>query len=170
MSAETLNFNSLIEQYRTKLRAYAMGFTHDEDDADDLIQDTLMKAFTYFSNFKSGTNFRAWLFTIMKNTFINNYRKATRTQGIVITEDDISANNLMHSATSNLGELKFINEDIARALHTLPPNLYEPFMKYFEGYKYHEIAEAYQMPVGTVKTRIHHARQQLKKYLKIYEI
>ncbi|HTM99484.1 MAG TPA: RNA polymerase sigma factor, partial [Pedobacter sp.] len=79
------------------------------------------------------------------------------------------SNNLVHSAARNNGELKFINEDISKALKTLPTNLYEPFIRYFEGYKYHEIAEEFNMPVGTVKTRIHHARVQLKKYLKVYE-
>jgi RNA polymerase sigma factor (sigma-70 family) len=169
MTAETLNFDSLISEYRTKLKIYAMNFTHDEDDADDLIQDTLLKAYTYFANFKPGTNFRGWLFTIMKNTFINNYRRNTRSRAIIITEEDISANNLAHSATRNEGETKFINEDIAKALKTLPANLYEPFIMYFEGYKYHEIAEEFSMPVGTVKTRIHHARLHLKKYLRVYE-
>ncbi|SFH02110.1 RNA polymerase sigma factor [Pedobacter insulae] len=169
MVVETLNFDSLIIEYRSQLKTYAMNFTRDEDDADDLIQDTLLKAFTYFANFKPGTNFRGWLFTIMKNTFINNYRRSTRSRALIITEENISSNNLAHSASRNNGELKFINEDISKALKTLPTNLYDPFIRYFEGYKYHEIAEEFDMPVGTVKTRIHHARLQLKKYLKVYE-
>ena len=75
----------------------------------------------------------------------------------------------MLSCTRNEGELKFINGDISKALKTLPDNLYEPFMRYFEGYKYHEIAEEFDMPIGTVKTRIHYARMHLKKFLKVYE-
>jgi RNA polymerase sigma-70 factor (ECF subfamily) len=169
MATETLNFDLLITEYRSKLKMYAMNFTRDEEDANDLIQDTLLKAYTYFANFKPGTNFRGWLFTIMKNTFINNYRRNTRSRALIITEENISSNNLAHSATRNNGELKFINEDISKALKTLPANLYEPFIMYFEGYKYHEIAEQFNMPVGTVKTRIHHARAHLKKYLKVYE-
>jgi len=169
MTAETLNFDSLIVEYRPKLKAYAMNFTRDEDDADDLIQDTLLKAYTYFANFKPGTNFRGWLFTIMKNTFINNYRRNARSKTLITKEENISSNNLILSATRNNGELKFINQDICKALKTLPPHLYDPFIRYFEGYKYHEVAEEYGMPVGTVKTRIHHARIHLKKYLKVYE-
>ena len=169
MTNDTLNFDSLIVEYRQKIKAYAMNFTRDEDDANDLIQDTVLKAYSYFGNFKPGTNFRGWLFTIMKNTFINNYRKNTRSRALIITEEEISSINLMHSSTRNNGELKFINQDILRALKTLPSNLYNPFMKYFEGYKYHEIADEYGIPVGTVKTRIHHARLHLRKYLKVYE-
>lgn len=169
MTTDTLSFDSMVSPYHAKLRAYALGFTNDEDNADDLLQDTLLKAFTYFGKFKPETNFRAWLFTIMKNTFINNYRRNARVQRVVSTEDEISSNQLMHSASRNYGELKFINDDISKALKTLPDNLYDPFMRYFEGYKYHEIAEEFNMPIGTVKTRIHYARMHLKKYLKVYE-
>lgn len=169
MTTDTLSFDSMVGPYHAKLKAYAMGFTNDEDNADDLLQDTLLKAFTYFGKFKPETNFRAWLFTIMKNTFINNYRRNARVQRVVSTEDEISSNQLMHSASRNNGELKFINDDISKALKTLPDNLYDPFMRYFEGYKYHEIAEEFNMPIGTVKTRIHYARMHLKKYLKVYE-
>ncbi len=168
MTVETLNFDSLIVENRVRLKNYALNFTRNEDDAEDLIQDTLLKAYSYFANFKPGTNFRGWLFTIMKNTFINNYRKTTRSRALIIKDEDISSANLMHSSSRNNGELKFINEDISKALKTLPSNLYDPFMKYFEGYKYHEIAKEYNMPVGTVKTRIHHARLHLKKFLKVY--
>jgi len=169
MTTDTLSFDSMVGPYHAKLKAYAMGFTNDEDNADDLLQDTLLKAFTYYGKFKPETNFRAWLFTIMKNTFINNYRRNARVQRVVSTEDEISSNQLMHSASRNNGELKFINDDISKALKTLPDNLYDPFMRYFEGYKYHEIAEEFNMPIGTVKTRIHYARMHLKKYLKVYE-
>lgn len=169
MTVEPLNFDSLVTAYRARLKSYAMNFTHDEEDANDLVQDTLIKAFSYFSNFKPGTNFRGWLFTIMKNTFINNYRRNSRSKALIVTEEDISSSNLAFSATRNNGELKFINEDISKALKTLPSHLFEPFMRHFEGFKYQEIAEELNMPVGTVKTRIHHARLHLKKYLKVYE-
>lgn len=169
MITETLKFETLITEYRTILRAYAMKFTRDEDDANDLMQDTLLKAFAYFANFKPGTNFKGWLFTIMKNTFINNYRRNVRKHELIVTEEDISSNNLMVSATRNTAEAGFVGRDISKALATLPPPLYNPFMRYFEGYKYHEIAKEAGLPVGTVKTRIHHARVHLKKYLKTYE-
>lgn len=169
MITETLNFESLISNYRAMLRAYALKFTQDEDDANDLMQDTLLKAYVYFANFKPGTNFKGWLFTIMKNTFINNYRKGSRKQEIIVTEEDISSTHLLMSATQNTAEASFIGKDISKALASLPPSLYSPFIRYFEGYKYHEIAEEDGLPVGTVKTRIHHARIHLRNYLKMYE-
>lgn len=165
---KTLNFESLIGPYHSKLKAYALNFTHDEDSAADLVQDTLLKAYRYYDKFKPETNFRAWLFTIMKNTFINNYRRNTRVKRVVSVEEELSSQQLAFSCSRNNGELKFINEDIAKALKALPENLYDPFMRYFEGYKYHEIAEEFDLPIGTVKTRIHHARLHLKKFLKIY--
>ena len=165
---KTFNFENLIGPYHEKLRAYAMNFTHDEDNAADLVQDTLLKAYRYYDKFMPETNFRAWLFTIMNNTFINDYRRKARVQRVVTVEEDLSSQQLMFSCSTNNGELKFINGDIAKALKTLPENLYDPFMRYFEGYKYHEIAEEFDMPLGTVKTRIHYARLHLKKFLKVY--
>ena len=85
MATESLNFDTMISPYHAKLKAYAMGFTNDEENAADLMQDTLLKAFTYCNKFKPETNFRAWLFTIMKNTFINNYRRNARVQRAVST-------------------------------------------------------------------------------------
>ena len=165
----TNDFNYQLYSYKDSLHSFAISFTRDVEDANDLVQDTMLKAINYSTHFKEGTNFKAWLYTIMKNTFINNYRRNVRSKALIITEEDISSNNLMYSSSRNEGELKFINADIAKALKTLPANLYDPFMRYFEGYKYHEIAEEFGMPVGTVKTRIHHARLQLKKYLRVYE-
>jgi RNA polymerase sigma-70 factor (ECF subfamily) len=168
MITETLNFETLIVRHQNMLRSYALKYTNDDDDANDLIQDTLLKAYVYFSTYKPGTNFRGWLLTIMKNTYINNYHRNVMKQKMILTEEKISQNNLMLTATKNSANALFINEDIFKALNTLPPSLYYPFMRYFEGYKYHEIAKESGLPVGTVKTRIHHARLVLKKYLKTY--
>lgn len=168
MINEAVDFETMVAPYHKKLKAYALNFTQDEDNASDLLQDTLLKAFSYYGKFKPETNFRAWLFTIMKNTFINDYRRKARVQRVVVVEDELSSAQLVMSCSRNEGELKFINGDIAKALKTLPENLLDPFVRYFEGYKYHEIAEEFDLPLGTVKTRIHHARLHLKKFLKVY--
>ncbi len=163
-----LEFNHLVNFHSVSLRSYALNFTKDNEDANDLVQDTLLKAITYYNKFKEGTNLKGWLFTIMKNTFINNYRRLVKTNALITQSEDISSASLSYSATKNLAESKFIMGDINKALTQLPQDYYFPFIKYFEGFKYHEIAEILHIPIGTVKTRIHVARSILKKYLKTY--
>ena len=163
-----IEFNTLVLRQATSLRSYALHFTHDADDANDLVQDTMLKAITYYNKFKEGTNLKGWLYTIMKNTFINNYRRLVKTNALITKSEDISSANLHYSAARNASDSKFVIGDINKALSTLQPEYYVPFIKYFEGFKYHEIADELQIPIGTVKTRIHVARQILKKYLKTY--
>ena len=163
-----LTFNSQICGYRASLMQSAMKFTGNNNDADDLVQDTLIKAIRYETMYKEGTNLRGWLFTIMKNTFINNYRSMLKKTAIVVTNEDLLAYPLPSCASYNQCEDKFTMEDIHKALECLQPVHAVPFLKYFEGYKYHEIADEMKIPVGTVKTRIHIARKLLKSHLKMY--
>ena len=164
-----LEFNTLVIQQADSLKLYAKNFTRDQDDANDLVQDTLLKAVTYFNNFKEGTNLKGWLYTIMKNTFINNYRRIVKTNSFITKEEEITHANLVVSATKNKGENKFVMEDINQALTSLSDEYYVPFTMYFEGYKYHEISEHLDIPIGTVKTRIHVARKTMKKTLSVYK-
>lgn len=162
-------FGALVVQQSGSLRMYALNFTHDGEDADDLVQDTLLKAITYFDKFREGTNLKGWLYTIMKNTFINNYRRLVKVNSLVTQSDEISSSHLIFSATANQGEGNFVMADIRSALRSLSDDYKVPFMMYFEGYKYHEIANYLQIPIGTVKTRIHVARKLLKGRLKAYD-
>jgi len=164
-----IEFNTLVLRQASSLRSYALHFTHDADDANDLVQDTMLKAITYYNKFKEGTNLKGWLYTIMKNTFINNYRRFVKMSTFVTKSDEISSPNLVFSSTKNQGETKFVMDDIKRALDRLPADYYVPFTMYFEGHKYHEIADHLTIPIGTVKTRIHVARKLLKKSLKAYD-
>ncbi len=125
-------FNALVIQQADSLRLYARNFTKDYDDANDLVQDTLLKAVTYFKNFREGTNLKGWLYTIMKNTFINNYRRNTKSNSFITKEEEISPVNLVHSATKNQGENRFIMEDINSALSSLAEDYYTPFTMYYE--------------------------------------
>ena len=165
---ENLTLNNEICNHRSCLEAYAMKFTRDVEDANDLVQDTIIKAIRYHYLYTEGTNVRGWLYTIMKNTFINNYRKASRRNTLIETTEDLSSFQLHNSADKNRGEDKFVMEDINKALAKLPSEYATPFLRYFEGYKYHEIALELNIPIGTVKTRIHMARQNLKSQLKMY--
>ena len=165
---DTKAFNLNIFSHKDSLFSFAFSFTKDTDDANDLFQETMLKAINYSSQFKEGTNLKAWLYTIMRNTFINNYRKSSKTDRIMTVTDDLTSDKLFLSASMNGSEGKFVMDDIYKALEKLQPEYYTPFIKYFEGYKYHEIADELNITIGTVKTRIHVARQILKKQLRIY--
>ena len=164
------DFSRQLYSHQTYLQSFALHYTKDTDDADDLVQDTMLKAVRYANMFKQGTNLRAWLTTILKNTFINNYRKAAATRDLVTVEEDLTSHQLKYSATTNKGENTCMMDDLQKALFKLKPEVYTPFMKYFEGFKYHEIAEELNIPIGTVKTRIHVARGILQKNLQMYNV
>jgi len=116
----TNQFTVLITQYDHALRNFALKFTKDEDEANDLMQDTMMKAIRFLDKFEDGTNVKGWLYTIMRNTFINNYRKANKKNELITQSDEISSANLYHSATNNIGESNFVLGDIKGAINALP--------------------------------------------------
>lgn len=166
---ETVLYNQMLAEHTPMLRSFAHRFTKDNEEVNDLLQDTMIKAIRYYGQFKEGTNLKAWLFTIMRNTFINDYRRTAKKNALITTEDEISSAHLIVSASKNAAEGKFAMADIQKALASLPTQYSKPFISYFEGYKYEEIAVAMNIPIGTVKTRIHMARQLLQKQLKQYK-
>lgn len=162
-------FNTQVIEQTNELKVFAKRFTNDYDEVNDLLQDTMLKAVSYFRNFQEGSNLKAWLYTIMRNTFINNYRRTTKSRSFITTEEDISTAHLQYSSVRNGGENKFVMEDIQKALGELDEGFYVPFTMLYEGYKYNEIAEHLNLPIGTVKTRIHIARKRLKGTLSTYK-
>lgn len=161
-------FNNLVNHHSLSLQLHAFHFTKNIEDANDLVQDTLLKAFKFYKSFQEGTNFKGWLFVIMRNTFINGYRKQVKTKMLVNLSDEISSTQLLYSADKNTIVGKMTIDDVNKAFNYLSESYSVPFKRYFEGYKYHEIADELNIPIGTVKTRIHVAREMLKKYLKMY--
>lgn len=164
----SITFTNQICDMRANLQQFAIKFTSNQDDAEDLVQDTIIKAIRYSYLYKEGTNLKGWLYTILKNTFINSYRRTVKKNAVMDTEEDLSSYQLYTSASTNNGVNKFVKEDINFAMNRLQPEYSIPFLRYFEGYKYHEIAEELNIPIGTVKTRIHVARKLLKANLKMY--
>jgi len=161
-------FSLMIKDHVSSLYSHAMRYTRNEEDAHDLVQDTMLKAIKFYSNYTEGTNIKGWLFVILRNTFINDYRRNQKKNALIVQSDEISSPELMVSATSNKATGSFVMDDIGKAMKSLPEAYSKPFILYFEGHKYHEIAEYLDIPIGTVKTRIHVARDLLKKYLKTY--
>jgi len=164
-----LEFGYHIAQSSKSLRPFAVRLTRDTEDANDLLQETLLKAFIHREKFTDGTNIKAWLYTIMKNTFITNYQRLARQKTFVDTTENLHYLNSASYVTSNMAEGTFVMQDIQNSIARLDLDHRQPFMMYFQGYKYQEIAEMLKLPLGTVKNRIHLARKELKDMLVPYK-
>ncbi len=141
------------------LKPFAITLTRDQEAARDLCQETLCKAFTYREKYEPGTNIKAWLFTIMRNIFINDYRRNQRKKGVMDTvKGSVTPYALSPENTVRLKE-------IHAALHQLPAIFKTACLLYLQGYKYHEIALALNEPLGTIKSRIHFAKKMLQKQI-----
>jgi RNA polymerase sigma factor (sigma-70 family) len=125
----------------------------------------VLKALKNKDKFKLGTNLKAWLYTIMKNTFITNRQKITRQRTFIDSTDHLHYINDINHAASNYGENAFALNDITKAINKVEDEFRTPFLLYFRGFKYNEIAEKLDVPIGTVKNRIHMARKEMKEAL-----
>ncbi|MDI9860518.1 MULTISPECIES: RNA polymerase sigma factor [Flectobacillus] len=163
-----IEFSFHIGRVSKSLKPFAMKLTRDYEDANDLLQDTLLKAFTNRDKYTEGTNLKAWLYTIMKNTFITNYQKMVRKNTFIDTSDNLHYINSLESSTDNSAASSFALNDIENAVKSLDEAYRMPFVMYFRGFKYHEIADKLNIPIGTVKNRIHIARKELKDKLHMY--
>jgi RNA polymerase sigma factor (sigma-70 family) len=165
-----LEFTNEVQQLSSSLKPAALNLTRDQDDAKDLVQETLLKALTHREKFKTGTNLKAWLYTIMRNSFINHYNKVTRRSSPVDSDDYFLYIHANHNFIAENGATAtFIREDVRQAMGLLHEDFRRPFLMYFTGYKYLEIAQKLQIPIGTVKNRIHIARKELKQRLRVYQ-
>ncbi len=165
----TFDFNQQVIEAQSSLKGFAYKFTGDEEEAKDLLQETMYKALSYRSKFKKGTNLKAWLYTIMKNTFINNYRKAVRANTIVDTTEENFFLNQTKSANDDHPESMYHHGEIADVVSELEDTYRVPFMMYFNGFRYKEIADELGLPIGTVKSRIFLARRKLMLSLPHYQ-
>jgi RNA polymerase sigma-70 factor (ECF subfamily) len=150
--------------------------TNNPQEAEDLVQETMLKAFRFAHTYQPGTNLRAWLFRILNTSAINRYRKqATQPTQVALPEGeefylynqirDLSGQELSQGAEEEVLS-KYLDEDVYRALNDLPPNFrMAVILADIEGLSYKEIAEALQIPIGTVMSRISRARRQLQKSL-----
>ncbi|WP_113926283.1 RNA polymerase sigma factor [Cognataquiflexum aquatile] len=165
----TLEFSYSLQKLSSSLKPFALKLTRDTDDANDLLQDTMVKAFTNKDKFTEGTNLKAWLYTIMKNTFITNYQRMVRRGTFVDTTDNLHYLNSGDVLVENGAYGDFAMNDIQLAIENLEAVYKTPFMMHFRGFKYHEIADKLEIPIGTVKNRIHIARKLLKDDLHMYK-
>jgi RNA polymerase sigma-70 factor (ECF subfamily) len=183
MNTEELNISEIeIERqqefqteavpHKDALYNYALKIARNSDDAQDLVQDTYYKAYKSYHQFQDGTNSKAWMFMILKNTFINNYRKLKREPVKVDYDEveDIYESIKSEQSNDNNLDLDFYNnlfdDDLSSALAKLPEKMKEVFLLCdLEGYSYEEISEIVDIPIGTVRSRLHRARKLLKDEL-----
>jgi RNA polymerase sigma factor (sigma-70 family) len=163
-----LEFSYAINDMTRSMKPFALRLTKDMEQANDLIQETVLKAFSNREKFSEGTNLKAWLFTIMKNTFITNYQRMVRRKTFIDTTENLHYINSTDNIAQNTAYTNFALRDIEKQIHKLDDVYKTPFMMHFRGFKYHEIAEKLDVPIGTVKNRIHIARKELKSALKVY--
>jgi RNA polymerase sigma factor (sigma-70 family) len=163
-----IEFNTRILKEKVSLKNFALSLTHNSEDASDLLQDTYVKAITYREKFEESTNLKAWLFTIMKNTFINNYRRSVKTKELISKGDEIALNRAFKQNSYDHSESRLSAKDIIKNIEQLDDQYKVPFTRYYNGYKYEEIAHEMQLPLGTVKSRIFIARKQLMEALKSF--
>ncbi len=160
----SLEFQQRLIGLRQQLYYFALSLTRDRDNASDLLQESLMRALAYRDKFRDDTNFKAWLYTIMKNTFINDHRREKRSKALMESAER-DRKQVVRVQTDGGSEACVKMAEIQRSLDRLDPAFREPFDMHHQGYKYHEIADHLQIPIGTVKSRIFQARQRLMEML-----
>lgn len=163
----TIEFNDALINLESYLRSFAFNFTKNEEDARDLTQETMLKAITYRKQYTPKTNFKAWVFTIMRNLFINNYRRKVKAGTIFDHSKESYLLNLKTENSANPDNY-MLGLELQNQLRKLDSDYKTPFQMHFDGYKYQEIADELNIPIGTVKSRIHIARQKLLAMLPDY--
>lgn len=158
----TVEFNKMLLSNAEFLKPFAVTLTHDTEAAKDLFQETLYRALANQNKYNVGTNIKAWLYTIMRNIFINNYRRKAKQSTIFDSTPNEYLLNLNQGVVANEAIADINLKEIQAAIHNLPEIFRNPFLLYFDGFKYHEIADMLGEPLGTIKSRIHFARKLLK--------
>ena len=163
--ASNTSFRTNLLNLQSNLMSFAYQLTSDREAAADLLQDTTLKALDNEEKFTADTNFKGWVMTIMRNIFINNYRRNVRQATIVDTTDDLYHLNTSQESALETPEGSLSVKEITAVLNTFDDEFRIPFNMHVAGYKYSEIAEELDLPVGTVKSRIFFARKRLREQL-----
>jgi RNA polymerase sigma factor (sigma-70 family) len=164
-----MEFNYQLTNLSGNLERFARSLTSNHEDALDLLQETFAKAITYREKFEDNTNLKAWTFTIMKNTFINNYRRAVKANTTFDNTDDLYFLNLNKETTISTPDSEYSVKEIQKSIDELDIEFKQPFLMHTQGYKYKEIADHLNLKIGTVKSRIFFTRKKLMEKLKGYD-
>lgn len=162
----TIEFNNKFIELESLLRMFAYNLTKNSEKANDLYQETAFRAIKNRDKFRPGTNFKAWLMTIMKNIFINDYRKRMKANTIFDSTDNNYFINSGAHTVENRAQSNIVMKELKGMITDLEDGLRIPFVMHYEGHKYQEIADFMGLPLGTVKSRIFFARKALKKKIR----
>lgn len=154
---------------------FAFHLTYDEDDANDLVQETYMKAYRFIDKYHEGTNAKAWLFKILKNAFINQYRKKSKQPTRVDYEEIVNYHDSEDTQYTGYSDLReeiyqgMMGDEVTNAINGLDVDFRTVILLCdIEGFTYEEIAKIIDIPIGTVRSRLHRARNMLKEQLRAY--
>ena len=157
---------SKIVGMESELRHFALKLTADQDSANDLVQDCMLKALDNKEKFVHAQNFKGWMYTIMRNLFINNYRRVTREMSMMDDSYSIGRQNLLEVEDGERFEYAYDLKELHKVINAVPESMRKPFLMYVAGFKYNEIAEKMGLPIGTIKSRLFFVRKRLQKELK----
>ncbi len=164
----TSKFQDNLMNLQSNMLNFAYMLTSNRDDAYDLLQDTTLKVLDNESKYAENTNFKGWVFTIMRNIFINNYRRSARAATMIDTTDNLYHLNLSQDSGLESPEDSYGASEIGAAIESFSDEYRIPFSMHVAGYKYNEIAEHMNLPLGTVKSRIFFARKKLQEQFADY--
>jgi RNA polymerase sigma factor (sigma-70 family) len=166
----TSKFMSLFAEIESLLFGFAMRLTSSKENAKDLMQETLMRCYANKHKFEAGTNFKSWMTTVMYHSFVNHYRKRKSKRKVLQTVNNYSQITEGKSIGVRADE-DLLHKELKSIVNELPNKFHHPFQMLLDGYKYQEISETLDVPIGTIKSRIHYARQKTKKKLnEIYDV
>lgn len=163
-----IEFNYQLTNLSGNLERFALSLTSNIEDAKDLLQETFAKAIAYRDKFEDNTNLKAWTFTIMKNTFINNYRRNVKANTTFDNTEDLYYLNLNQEKAQSTPDSSLSTKEIENAIDQLEDEFKVPFLMHTQGFKYKEIAEKLNLKIGTVKSRIFFTRKKLMEKLHDY--
>ena len=156
-------FQSNLMSLQANMLNFAFMLTNNRDDAYDLLQDTTLKALDNEDKYADNTHYKGWVFTIMRNLFINNYRRGVRAATIIDTTDNLYHLNISQDSALESPEDSYGASEITSAINELSDEYRIPFSMHVAGYKYNEIAQQMNLPLGTIKSRIFFARKKLQE-------
>ncbi len=162
------SFKTSVLGMQGNLLSFALKLTLNKEEAHDLVQDTTLKALNNEEKFVDNTNLKGWMLTIMRNIFINNYRKSARENTVIDTSEDLYHLNVPQDSGYATPDGAYSINEISAIIAQFPQEYREPFTMHVAGYKYEEIAERLATPLGTVKSRIFFTRKRLREILKDY--
>ena len=163
------NFEDKLLDLQNNMMNFALTLTTNREEAKDLLQETTLRALDNKEKYYENVNFKGWVFTIMHNIFVNNYRRVVRTQTMIDQTDNLYHLNLPQNSGFDTPEGTYTMNEINKAINSFTDEYKVPFSMHVSGYKYEEIAQKLGLPIGTVKSRIFFARKRLQELLRDYQ-